>query len=110
MSLSESSLIFMIHVSRQPYFYHEATAVTTWERPAVAPVAGIKTPEPKSAGKSIGGSSGGGMAGGLLSQIQVCLFPVHSYADVSLATLSYRCLLNVDIGFEVSYYSPSLLL
>jgi hypothetical protein len=79
----------MMHILRQPYFYHEATAVTTWERPAAAPVAATKTPEPKFAAKQSGGSSSGGMAGGLLSQIQVFLCPVLLFERNRIAALMH---------------------
>lgn len=76
-----------MRIFRQPYFYHEATAVTTWERPAAAPAAAVKSQEVKSAAKQSGGNSSGGMAGGLLSQIQVCLLPVFLIEREPIALL-----------------------
>ena len=55
--------------SGKPYYYHQASNVTTWECP-VAPIAN-RAPQVKAKEATHPSESSGSLPGGLLSQIQV---------------------------------------
>ena len=55
--------------SGKPYYYHQASNVTTWERPAAPNTRRAPQVKPNEATQS--SESSGSLPGGLLSQIQV---------------------------------------